>query len=178
MTDTTAAKKKAWLVRLPPDVVLRWRATAARNHMSTVQLLHRAMLTVLDGAEAEVGLPEKARRAETGRIEVTLTAAELRLVKAAANHDGYSLSAWVAMLLRGVLAKQPVLTASELTALNHATVQLMRVGRNLNAIAHVLRRADRYEGTTEQLSEIAQTVGLVSSRVDALIEIAGERNTL
>lgn len=148
--------------------------------MSAPKLLALVMTRVLDGAEAEVGLDEKSAKASKGRLFVTLTQAEHRAVKAAATTEGYSLSGWVASVVRARLVKRGIYTVAELEALSQATLQLSAIGRTLNSAVHGLHKQGLWQETTvqRQLKPLADQVSEVTNRMNAIISAAADRGRL
>ena len=169
-----------WGVWLPKKLLARWRQVATQRGMTAPKLLTLVMTRVLDGAEAEVGLDEKSAKATKGRLFITLTLAEHRAVKAAAKQEGHSLTGWVAAVIRARLAKRAIYTAAELEALSQATLQLGAIGRNLNSAVHGLHKQGLWQETTvqRQLKPLANQIGEVTKRMNAIIEAAGERGEL
>lgn len=135
----TAAPTSPWPVRLPLPLLERWRARAQQEGMGPGMLLRQLMTQVLDGKDAEVGLPVRAARGETGRLSIALRHDELLAVRAQAKKSGHSLAGWVRMLIRAKLQQQPIYTAEEVSALLGVLLELSDTNRRLQRL-----HADRY----------------------------------
>lgn len=169
-----------WGVWLPTGLLARWRQVARQGGMTAPKLLTLVMTRVLEGADAEVGLDEKSAKASKGRLFITLTQAEHRAVKAAAKTEGHSLAGWTAGLIRARLAQREIYTIAELEALSRATLQIAAIGRNLNSALHGLHKQGLWQETTvqRQLKPLADQIGEVTKRMNAIVEAASERGQL
>ena len=85
-------------------------------------------------AEVEPHQPERT----TKRKEVALTPSELERVEAIAQAEGYSVSRWLAALVRARLTSTPQFGQHELELLARSNLQLLKIGRNLNQVAKAL----------------------------------------
>lgn len=110
---TEAPTTIPWPVRLPADLLRRWRALATSRGLTAAGLLRQAMVRELDGADATVGLSERAAGAKTGRLSLTLPPDDIARVREVAAAEGHSLAGWISRLIRARLAQQPLYTSEE-----------------------------------------------------------------
>jgi len=145
-----------------------WEAYCQANGVSSGEALCR-VIQKLTGADTSK-IPKSATRSEakvtnpTGvlstregtekkrhRIYLSLTASEHRAVEARARADGFDKpAAWVIALVRAKLTGQSQFGMQEINILGESNHQLLRIGRNLNQIAHALNvtrgdAVDRYD---------------------------------
>ena len=107
-----------WPVRLPVDLLRRWRALATSRGMTAAGLLRQVMVRELDGADAAVGLSERAAGAKSGRLSLTLQPDDIACVREIAAIEGRSLAGWISRLIRARVAGQPFYTVQEWKALS------------------------------------------------------------
>lgn len=174
-TETTP-----WPVRLPTTLLQRWRAMASREGMTAAAALRRVMVAVLDGAEAEVGLPVRASQAKTGRLSITLKLSELKAVRAAAKAEGRSLANWIAMLIRARLQQQPLYTREEHMALVGVQWELGEIGRKLQPASapqgRTAQERRQWEAAEKaRLAEVRQELERTRRQLEAMHVLASER---
>lgn len=107
-----------WPVRLPTDLLRRWRALAASRGMTAAGLVRQLMVRELDGDTAAVGLSPRAAGAKTGKLSLTLAAEDIDRVRLMATTEGHSLASWVANLIEARVKQQPFYTAQEAQVLS------------------------------------------------------------
>lgn len=110
---TEAPTTIPWPVRLPAELLRRWRALATSRGLTAAGLLRRLMVRELDGETAAVGLSERAAGAKSGRLSITLLPEDIARVREAAAAEGHSLAGWVANLIEARVASQPLYTSQE-----------------------------------------------------------------
>lgn len=169
-----------WPVRLPTTLLQRWRAMASREGMTAAAALRRAMVTTLDGAEAEVGLPVRASQAKTGRLSITLKLSELQAVREAAKADGHSLASWITMLIRARLQQQPLYTREEHMALLGVQWNLGRIGKALQPASvpngWTAQERRQWEAAEKaRLVEVQQELERTRRQLEAMHVLASER---
>lgn len=164
-----------WEVRLPAPLIAGWRRVARREGNRPGMLLRLVMERVVSGAGETESLDEFVTRGVRGKLHVTLSAAEAAAVREAARAEGKSNAAWVASLIRARLNQAPILTATEIQALEAATAQLASVGRNLNTVVHKLHKTNRWDAESAPLHSLISAVALVRDKVYALIAAGAER---
>lgn len=171
--SATEAKTTPWPVRLPPALLQHWRAMASREGMTAAAALRRTMVAVLNGVDAEVGLPERAGRAKTGRLSITLPSDELAAVQQLAQAEGRSLANWVAYLVRTRLRQEPRYTQDESQALFTAARRLSDANRELRRMlpSEGGKKAARHP----QLDEVLAAVREVDRRVQIVARLGAER---
>jgi uncharacterized protein (DUF1778 family) len=167
--------QKAWLVRLPMELLSRWRALAKSRGISAVRLLERVMLAVLEGSDAPVGVSDQTEAASTGRLSLRLNREDLAAVKDAAKVEGHSVTGWVGMVVRARLRSDPILTRNEVEALSLATMQMQAIGRNLNSAIHRLHVEGRWYEQAAQMKDVSTMIGRVSERMNAVVDKATDR---
>jgi len=102
-----------WPVRLPVELLRRWRALATSRGMTAAGLLRQVMVRELDGDTVAVGLPERAAGAKSGRLSLTLRPEDIARVREVAAAEGHSLAGWIGRLIRARVAQQPLYTSQE-----------------------------------------------------------------
>lgn len=125
-------------VRLPPDLLRRLDAAAARQGGRS-RLLRR-----LIEAAAHASLPAAEPAAVTGRmgkLTLRLAAADLAALEAEAGAVGLSRTQWTVALIRRRLHGRPQLSRPEAIAFIEVRRELRRIGVNVNQIARALNTA-------------------------------------
>lgn len=175
-TETTP-----WPVRLPPTLLQRWRAMASREGMTAAAALRRTMVAVLDGMNAEVGLPARASQARTGRLSITLKLEEVRAVREAAAAEGRSLANWITMLIRARLQQQPLYTRDEHSALLDALVTLRQLAQKLQqqplTLHHMAadQRKQWEAADRARLEDVRDALERTRRQLEAMQVLASER---
>lgn len=165
-------------VRLPAPLLAAWKAVAAQQGARPGMLLRLVMERVVAGAKGEQGVGVTPIRGAKGKLHITLSAAEAAAVREAARVEGKSNAAWVASLIRARLNQAPILTATEIQALEAATSQLASVGRNLNTVVHKLHKTKRWDAESAPLYSLISAVTLVRDKVYAVLAAGAERAKL
>ncbi|WP_160410891.1 plasmid mobilization relaxosome protein MobC [Massilia cellulosiltytica] len=84
---------------------------------------------------------------------------------------GTSFSRWIGALVQSHLTRRPVLTETELLALEASTRELAAIGRNINQIARVLNEA--YFQTErirlDKLNELSRRITQTREAIGALV---------
>lgn len=123
-------------------------------------------------AEVEPYQPERPIR----RKEVALTLSELARVEDIARAEGFSVSKWLAALVRARLTSHAQFGQHELELLARSNLQLLKIGRNLNQVAKALNTSpdDRQVYQVELIEELEATIKehtkIVSDAMTANIE--------
>lgn len=133
------------------------------------------MVAILDGEDAEVGLPQVTDASSRGRLHVRLTIAEKDAIRAAAKIEGHTMAGWVAGVIRARLRAQPIYTHAELEALSLATLQLQAIGRNLNSAIHRLHREGRWYEQAAQMKDVSTMISQVAARMNVIVDKANDR---
>lgn len=177
MTTDRVAKAQ-FKTHISPELVERWKALAKARGLSVSAFQELVMRRVLDGEDADVGqLPRSAdgkKRATTLR----LFQSEIDAVRDAAKHDGYTVAGWIAALVRAKLRQAPILTAAETDALLKCSVQLMAVGRNINAAVRRLHADGLWSDRNQPLLTTLAVVRQAESHIHALQAAAERRGSL
>lgn len=105
-----------------------------------------------------------------------LSPSEDRQLTAAAAHAGQAKGSFVVSCVRAALLKQPAFLDAEVAALDRASLQLARIGNNLNQIA---RRLNEQPGPTDDLVALIKPLRLAVTTVEDitadLVRAAEER---
>jgi hypothetical protein len=175
-------------VRLPKDHADRFAsAMRSRGHRTEASALRALIDPVLAAADpnaaTEKTAPERpAAKGRTRRLWVHVREEEAREIRAMASPFG-GVAAWFRGIVDARLGRASELPARpEIEALHHATVQLGRLGTNLNQIARALNTA-RLAGEPveaervrlDELAELKAAVNDVANRANAVIFAARRR---
>lgn len=178
-------KTQPWPVRLPPELLRRWRALAGRDGLTAAGLLRRVMVATLDGQHVPVGVPDRAAAATAGRLSVTLHHDELARVREAAQIEGHSLAGWIRRLIRArlvppLLDQRPQYTPQE-------TEARLSVFLEVNALRRQEKRqpAPFWSSADEQrawevaekarLAKLEAALGRIERQLQAMHTLASER---
>ena len=145
---------RPWPVRLPADLLRRWRVLAAHEGLTAAGLLRRVMVKALDG-NAPVGLSGRAAGASSGRLSITLSKAEVALVREAAATEGHSLAGWIGDLIRARLEQQPLYTRQERDELTRVHIALALSVNRADAPAVVRDALQRVEAQLDRMHQLA-----------------------
>lgn len=168
--------KYEWKLRLPAQLFARFKALAKVRGMTAPRFLERVMVAVLDGEDAEVGLPDVSDGSRRGRLHVRLTSVEVEAVRAAAKVEGHTLAGWVAGVIRARLKAEPIYTKDEVEALSLATLQMQAIGRNLNSAIHRLHIEGRWYEQAAQMKDVSAMISAIADRMNAVVDKATDRS--
>lgn len=178
MAESTPKNTEQWGVRLPGELLGRWKALAASRGMTPAKWQVYVMKQVLDGEGSHVGLPLPSAEAKTGRLHIKLRPDELALVRKAAATEGYTLAGWVAALIRARLKQAPYLVRDELDALHALSNQLRAVGRNINTAVRRLHAEGKWSPRDQPMKRVLALVEDVQERLGNLQETATRRGRI
>jgi hypothetical protein len=140
--------REAW-VRLDPGITDRWRAHCRLIRQHPTKHLQELMAKAIAEREArEEGYlryitangPDDGPRRQ---ITLRLTPTEYAALTHRARLDGFSAARWVIQLLRVALTSDPALTAPSQKALEHASTQILKIGRNFYRMMENIKFAKR-----------------------------------
>jgi hypothetical protein len=141
-------------LRLSDDLAARFDAMAA-SHGGRSALLRGLVDQALRRPDDEVTVPSPRERA-TARVEVRLTATDLKRLDAAADERGLKRTEWiVALLRRRLFGKAPPPRADRL-AISQSWRELNRIGINLNQAVHALNAATMVDSRLDLAREAAR----------------------
>lgn len=158
-----------WPVRLPVDLLRRWRALATSRGMTAAGLLRQLMVRELDGDTAAVGLPPRSAGAKTGKLSLTLAIEDIERVRTLAGNEGHSLARWVARLIAARVKQQPLYTGQEGEVLSHLRWSLPS---NLDGLFGDAPPPPTVELLEQVLAQLQQMHMLASERMRQLQEQA------
>lgn len=174
-----ASSNRGVHLRLRNDEIAAVREAARSHGHSLSGWVAMAVREKLKGtAGAGIGLVaqrEQSEKATKQALSLRLRVDEIAAVREAAAVDGYSLSGWVAMLVRAKLRQTPMLTGDEVSGLLKAAGQLMAVGRNINAAVRKLHAEGKWTQQNQPMLAALAAVEDVKGRVKALLEAAERR---
>jgi hypothetical protein len=81
------------------------------------------------------------------------------------------------MLIRARLRKAPTITGQEAVAVHQAAVQLMAIGRNVNAAARRLNATGEWKSEVALMHETRDAIRELEKRFHVLLEAARRRGT-
>jgi hypothetical protein len=164
--------------RLNPELHKRFKALRKAEGLTESELLQRAVANELDrpGGLANSCAPGAATHAarvpkaigegvEKTRLTVRLPAYVRHAAAERARTQGFRVSAWISSLVQSHVASTPVLTETELLAVELTNRELGAIGRNINQIARALNGA-HFQTERVRLDRLAE----LSEKVDATRE--------
>lgn len=134
-----------------------WAAFCKENHVSEATMLRKMIMRITEGRVPIKSLVYKP--AKSNQLKFRLGGDTLARLDKRAEQEGYqNRTQWAKATILGVLHQEPVLTDTEVEALNESTRQLGAIGRNLNQVARALniefRESDKIKREAiEALSE-------------------------
>ncbi|MGH8144277.1 MAG: hypothetical protein ACREU2_17400 [Steroidobacteraceae bacterium] len=160
----------------------RFHALACAEGLKESILLRRMVTTVIaHHLDAVSALPRSDTRGgqggHSGRVMLRLRPTETRAIRALAEPEGYSASAWIVRQLRYRLEGAIPFAKDELNELRDALRELGAVGRNLNSLVHILRRSDRLVGDLLYLPDLADKVERMRRALTATMTRATHRGS-
>jgi hypothetical protein len=166
--------------RCSDEMASRFHALAKVENLRSSMLLRRMVAAVVaQHGAGEIALPKSDTRGGRGghgsRIMLRLRPAEVEAIRALAEPEGYSASAWIVRQLRQRLVGAVPFANAELDALRDAIRELGAIGRNLNTLLHVLHRSGRFEQGALDLKRLSEGVEQLRSTVVATMTRATER---
>lgn len=170
-------KEKRCEFTFAPELIQAFQQHSRANGMTAKQLLVKLMRDELFKSAVPVGLPARSEKAKSGKLDIQLSAAEIEAVREAAKVDGYSLSGWVAMLVRAKLKQAPFFTREELSGLLKAATQLMAIGRNINAAVRKLHAEGKWTQQNQPMLAALEAIETMKAKVNALQAAAERRST-
>lgn len=114
---------------------------------------------------------------EVRKLTVRLGSSEYGLVAELARVEGFTISRWIAGLVRSRLVGGAVLNRSEMQVLADSNSQLGAIGRNLNQLLRVLNRqaSDVTAFDAAQIAQLRDEIRVHREAVSALILSSSER---
>lgn len=163
------------------EMTSRFHALAKNESLSTAMLLRRMVAAVVTqhdtGAPAAPKLDTHGGRGGHGsRIMLRLRPAEVEAIRALAEPEGYSASAWIVLQIRHRIVGAVPFANAELDALRDAIRELGAIGRNLNTLLHVLHRSGRFEQGGLDLKRLSDGVEQLRCTVTATMTRATHRD--
>lgn len=166
--------------RCSEEMAARFHALARGENLSAAMLLRRMVATVVaqrDAGAAAVGKSDThgGRGGHGSRIMLRLRPAEVEAVRALAEPEGYSASAWIVLQIRHRIVGAVPFANAELDALRDAIRELGAIGRNLNTLLHVLHRSGRFDQGELDLKRLNDGVEQLRCTVTATMTRATHR---
>lgn len=124
--------------RLSEEDKRAWVAFCKQAGIKESQMLRQMILKVSRGTDSP---PPEADKDEpkTSKVTVRLSKRERQQILDRVAQEGFSNpTQWATALVRSALHREPVLTASEISALRASNRELAAIGRNLNQVARAL----------------------------------------
>ena len=168
--------------RLKPPTHARFLAEQEARGISESELLRLALHQLFEGrsntsthdaatTKTRTRVAPEPERAGLARKTVWMPAFLMMAASRRAEDKGMSFSRWIGALVQSNLMRYPVLTESELLAIETASRELAAVGRNINQIARTLDEA--YFQTErirlDKLAELSAKVTKTRAAIGALI---------
>lgn len=162
--------------RLKPELHKRFEALRLAQGLSESELLQRAVENELQGAGrstrpsaaavvAPARPPADGDVSEVTRLTVRVPAYVREAASQRAQAKGLRVTPWVAALVQSHVAATPVLTDTELQAVEAANRELGAIGRNINQIARALNEA-HFQTERVRLDRLAE----LSEKIDSMRE--------
>lgn len=165
--------------RCSAAVKTRFRALAASKGLTESILLRRMVATILSEVVPDAPVLRSETRGgrggQRGQIKLRLWANEIKAIRALAEPEGYSAQAWIVRQLRHRLESAVPFAKDELNELRDALRQIGAIGRNLNALVHMLHRRDRLAGDLVDVPTLAKKVETLRRAVVAMMTRATHR---
>ncbi|ESQ79254.1 hypothetical protein AEYBE204_09600 [Asticcacaulis sp. YBE204] len=134
-------------------------------------LSDKAVKRPLRNAAVQVHSPERASE----RREIAMTPSELARVMSIAEADGFSVSKWLAAVVRSRLTGTPQFGAAELQALTESNRQLALIGRQLHHLNRVLNGHSSEIPEVSSIDTIRQQISVHTAHVSRLVASNLER---
>lgn len=166
--------------RCSEEMTARFHALAKDESLSAAMLLRRMVATVVaqhgtGATAAEKSGTRGGRGGHGSRIMLRLRPAEVEAIRALAEPEGYSASAWIVLQIRRRIVGAVPFANAELDALRDAIRELGAIGRNLNTLLHVLHRSGRFEQGGLDLKRLSYGVEQLRSAIKATMTRATHR---
>lgn len=166
--------------RCSEEMTGRFHAVAKGEGLSAAMLLRRMVATVVARHDTSVPAASKSdmhggRGGHGSRIMLRLRPAEVEAIRALAEPEGYSASAWIVLQIRHRIVGAVPFANAELDALHDAIRELGAIGRNLNTLLHVLHRSGRFEQGGLDLKRLSDGVEQLRSAITATMTRATHR---
>lgn len=156
-TRLTEAEKKAWV------------AFCKENNISEATMLRKMIMRVTEGQVPIKSLEYKP--AKSNQLKFRLGPDTMAKLDNRAKQEGYqNRTQWTKATILGVLHREPVLTDTEVDALNESTYQLAAIGRNLNQVARALNIEFR-EGDKLKREAVEALEGRINEHIDRIDEL-------
>lgn len=138
------------------DIKAQFHQLAKTSGLSESELLRAVVLDRLGDRGGSVTAPNVSEEEnDTARMTIRMRAVLMDTAKARAKQKGMAPSRWVAALVQSNLMRDPVMTDSELTALNASSRELIAIGRNLNQMTKSLHE-HHYNTEAVRLAALAE----------------------
>lgn len=169
-------------VRVTDEIKAKLKAKAATMGLSESDCFRHWVLGLDDFKVKETDYPVSAQAEIMGGdhklkyLSIRLPEWMIERIKPLAEKRSMKISRWVGALVQAHLITEPVLTKTELRSVYEATVQLTRVGTNLNQIAkalnehyhpgdpHVLKAIKSVSKEIKELKEAIKALQIASNR--------------
>ena len=166
--------------RCSPEMAARFHALAKNESLSVAMLLRRMVAVIVAQHDTDAPAAPKSdthagRGGHGSRIMLRLRPAEVEAIRALAEPEGYSASAWVVLQIRHQIVGAVPFATAELDALRDAMRELGAIGRNLNTLLHVLHRSGRFEQGRLDLKRLSDSVERLRSTITATMTRATHR---
>jgi hypothetical protein len=148
-----------------------WVEHCKTNGTTPSEAFRLVVAKVVGAPEHELEEPAAASQ-KTGKIrkQVRLTSKECRDAEALAASEGFSLTRWIAALVRARLGQGAQLGQFELEHLARSNLQILALGRTLNQLARVAN-ANPQALQSYQAKQIAQTATLVKEHANVVSKV-------
>lgn len=154
--------------RFDADTHARFLAEAKARGLTESEFLRLAVHREIgDAATLANDVDPDPTQIEPDRITVRMPTFLLNAAKARAQSKGMALSRWIAALVQSNLTRHPVLTDTELQAVDTTTRELSAIGRNINQIARALNEA-HFQTERVRLDRLAALAEAIHKTRDAI----------
>ena len=150
----------------------RFLALAHARGLTESELLRLAIHREIDST-APIRVPAVPLPDQTtpSRVTVRTSAFILSAAQSRAQSQGMALSRWIASLMQSNLSTHPVLTDTEVHAVQTTTRELAALGRNINQIARALNEApfQTERVRLDSLAELSDKIEHVRQAIRSLV---------
>lgn len=150
----------------------RYARAKGMNASASIRQLINFLLAKENGSPQTITDHVVDAAGKSKRIEIRLRAADLAGLQRNSKAQGFSPNRFIVGLIQAHLKKSPVFSQYELDAITASTIQLVRLGTNLNQISRAINRnpLETDLARVELIEEISKEINAHTQHVSALIE--------
>ena len=145
----------------------------AEDHALTHRDLFERMVRTVTGLKTDA--VSNRSKPQSGKVDVRLRAEEKGAALKLAEADGRTLPGWIRAVLRRVIFKAPAFNSHELDLLQSLSVDLRKMGTNLNQLIHYMHRTGRPEPALSGVDAIRELIERLRREQLALLDRSSNR---